>query len=82
VNEKARATADQEFLALAPVLIANGADKLPAGDYESMLHQNGASLVELCTLRQYVQELDGQYVQALKLNVPPPKVSDCATSSK
>lgn len=78
VNVKARSTADREFLALAPVLIADNADKLPAADYNTMLHENGASLIELCTLRQYVQQLDGQYIEALKLNVPPPKVSDCA----
>lgn len=77
VNEKARTTADQEFLALAPVLTADDVKTLPVADYESMLHQNGASLIELCTLKQYVQELDGQYIQALKLNVAPPKVSDC-----
>jgi hypothetical protein len=78
VNNKARAAADREFQALAPVLIANNAEKLPAADYNTMLHENGASLIELCTLKQYVQQLDAQYIQALKLNVAPPKVSDCA----
>jgi hypothetical protein len=78
VNEKARSTADREFLALAPVLIADDAQKVPQADYDTMLHENGASLIELCTLKQYVQELDGQYIEALKLNVPKPKVSDCA----
>jgi hypothetical protein len=31
----------------------------------------------LCTLKQYVQQLDGQYIEALKLKVAPPKASDC-----
>jgi hypothetical protein len=78
VNTKARAAADREFQALAPVLIANGEDKLPAADYNTMLHENGASLIELCTLKQYVQQLDAQYIDALKLSVAPPKLSDCA----
>jgi hypothetical protein len=78
VNEKAHGAADREFQALAPVVISSGMDKLPEADYESMLHQNGASLIELCTLKQYVQQLDGQYIDALKLNVAPPKVTDCA----
>jgi hypothetical protein len=78
VNGKASSTADQEFLALAPVVIANGPENLKPDEFESMLHQNGSSLIELCTLKQYVQQLDRQYIDALKLNVTPPKVSDCA----
>jgi hypothetical protein len=77
VNDKASSTADKEFLALAPVLVAGDPDKVPPADLDSMLHQNGVSLIDLCTLRQYVQELDGQYIQVLKLKQPPPKVSDC-----
>jgi hypothetical protein len=78
VNDKARTTADQEFLGLAPLLSADGPENMKPADYDSMLHQNAASLIELCTLEQYVQQLDGQYIDALKLKVAPPKVSDCA----
>lgn len=77
VNQKARATADLEFLSMAPVLVMGDAKNIATGDVESMLHQSGATLIELCTLQQYVQELDGQYIDALKLEQPHPKVSDC-----
>ena len=77
VNDKARATADREFLALTSVVIADGPQNVPPADFDTMLHENGASLIELCTLKQYVQQLDGQYIEALKLKVAPPKVSDC-----
>ena len=78
VDAKASAAADQEFLALTPVVVADGPENMNQADYDTMLHENGASLIELCTLKQYVQQLDGQYIDALKLNVPKPKVSDCA----
>lgn len=77
VNDKARTTADREFLALAPLIAADGPEKARPGDFDAMLHENGASLIELCTLKQYVQQLDGQYIDALKLKVPKPKVSEC-----
>ena len=77
VNDKAHATADREFLALTPIVVADGPEKVKPADFEVMLHENGASLIELCTLKQYVQQLDGQYIGALKLNVPKPKMSDC-----
>lgn len=77
VNDKARTTADREFLALTPVVIADGPENVRPADYDAMLHENGASLIELCTLKQYVQQLDGQYIRALQLKVPAPKVSDC-----
>jgi hypothetical protein len=77
VNDKARTTAEREFLALTPLVVADGPEKARPGDFDSMLHENGASLIELCTLKQYVQQLDGQYIDALKLNVSKPKVSDC-----
>jgi hypothetical protein len=77
VNQKALTTADREFLALTPIVVANGPEKLRPADYDAMMHENGASLIELCTLKQYVHNLDGEYVQALKLNEAPPKVTDC-----
>jgi hypothetical protein len=78
VDGKASAAADQEFLALTPVVVADGPENMKPADFETMLHENGASLIELCTLKQYVQQLDGQYIGALKLKVAPPKVTDCA----
>jgi hypothetical protein len=80
VNEKARTTADREFLALTPIVVANGPENVRTADFDVMLHENGASMIELCTLKQYVQQLDGQYIRALQLKVAPPKVSDCENS--
>src|ERR1700761_434572 len=77
VNDKARAAAEREFLALTPIVIADGPEKVAKADFETMLHENGASMIELCTLRQFVEQLDSQYINVLKLRVPKPKVSDC-----
>jgi hypothetical protein len=77
VNLKALTTADREFLALTPIVVADGPEKVRPAGYDAMLQENGASLIELCTLKQYVQQLDGQYIDALKLKVAPPKMTDC-----
>jgi hypothetical protein len=77
VNQKALTTADREFLALTPIVTADGPEHLKPADFNAMLEANGATLIELCTLKQYVQNLDGYYIRALKLNVPAPKVTDC-----
>jgi hypothetical protein len=70
VNQKAQAVADREFLALAPMLTGDGVDKLEKAQYVAMLQNNGALLIEICTLREYVEQLDQQYQDALGLHQP------------
>ena len=41
-------------------------DKLPDAEYLNMLHENASTLIQLVTLKQLVQQLDGQYTRELK----------------
>ena len=43
-------------------------DTLPDVEYQNLLHENAATLIELITLRQLVQQLDDQYTAELKRN--------------
>lgn len=76
VNKKAQDVADNEFRALAPTLTGDDMGHLSPEVYQSMLQTNATVLIDLCTLRQYVQQLDNRY--AGQLGLPAVKQTDCA----
>jgi hypothetical protein len=66
VNSKAISTGENDFMANAPFEIGLDPGQLPADEYNRMVRENADVIVELATLRQFVQQLDDQCVAELK----------------
>lgn len=68
VSAQTTAAFRREFLAMAPTEMGYGVDTMPEVEYQNLLHENAATVIELVTLRQLVQQLDEQYQKELKRN--------------
>ncbi|HEY4356104.1 MAG TPA: hypothetical protein VGN16_10185 [Acidobacteriaceae bacterium] len=68
VSTQTTAAFRQEFLAMAPVEMGYDIDTLPDVEYQNLLRENAATLIELVTLKQLVQQVDDQYEKELKRN--------------
>jgi hypothetical protein len=66
VKTEAINTFRDEVLALAPAEMGVDITKLPDADYQTMLHQNASTLIQLMTLKQLIQQLENQYTEQLK----------------
>ena len=66
VNQKSISTGEQNFRAAAPLYMGYDVDQLPAEEYMEMLRDNAATLIDLVTLKQIVQQFDQLTVKELK----------------
>ena len=66
VNQKAINTGEQSFRASIPTLMGYDITNIPADELTQMLRDNAATLIDLVTLKQYLIQLDQQYVVELK----------------
>ncbi|HEX4154286.1 MAG TPA: hypothetical protein VHY48_01615 [Acidobacteriaceae bacterium] len=65
VNQQANRAAHNEFQLLAPTVMGTDFKDLPPGEFDAMLHGSASSLLDLCVLRQVIEQLDQQYVNDL-----------------
>jgi hypothetical protein len=66
VIQKAISAGDQSFHASVPTLMGYDITNIPADELNQMLRDNAATEIDLITLKQYLIQLDQQYVIELK----------------
>lgn len=66
VNQKAITTGEQSFRAEIPIIMGYPMNNIPDDQLTEMLHDNAATLIDLVTLKEYLVQLDQQYVLELK----------------
>jgi hypothetical protein len=66
VNTRAISTGENDFLANAPFEMGLDPDQLPADEYPRMVRDNANVVVELVTLKQFVQQFDELCIDDLK----------------
>lgn len=78
VNQQANRVAHNEFQLLAPTVMGTDFKDLPPSEFAGMLHGSAASLLDLCVLRQVIEELDRQYVNDLGGARDSMKIDSCS----
>ena len=68
VSAQTTAAFRREFLAMAPVEMGYDITSMPDAEYQNLLRENAATLIELVTLKQLVQQVDKEYQKELKRN--------------
>jgi hypothetical protein len=66
VNQKAINAGEQSFQASIPTLMGYDITNIPSDQYAQMLRDNAAAEIDLLTLKQFLTQLDQQYVAELK----------------
>ncbi len=66
VNTTAISTGHREYLDMAPAMMDDDKDRLPAEEYTNMMRDDAATEIELIALKQYVQQLDDHLLAELK----------------
>ncbi len=66
VNQKAIRAGEQSFRASIPTLMGYNISSIPAEELTQMLRDNAATEIDLVTLKQFLIQLDQQYVAELK----------------
>jgi hypothetical protein len=65
-DDQATEALHRETQAMAPVMMEKDFEKLPTNQWDNMLHDTAATLIDLQTLKQFVQQLDAHYAENLK----------------
>jgi hypothetical protein len=68
ISTQATSILQHEAETIAPILATESEDfsQIPAGQYDDMLRSSGVNLMDVRLLTEFMQELDQQYVDALK----------------
>jgi hypothetical protein len=78
VNQQADRAGHNEFQLLAPTVMGVDFKEMPPSEFEAMLHGSASSLLDLCVLRQLIEELDQQYVSDLGGAKNSVKIDSCS----
>lgn len=78
VNQQANRAAHNEFQLLAPTVMGTDFKDLSPSEFEGMLHGSASSLLDLCVLRQVIEQLDQQYVNDLGGASNSVKIDSCS----
>ncbi len=66
VNQRADTTEENDVLCLTPFEMGVDPEHVPAQDFDHMIHDNAAVLIQLIALKQYVQQYDDLGLKDLK----------------
>ena len=77
INEHARRIENTELEGLAPTTMGLDFSEFSDSDWRDMLHGHAATLIDLCTLKQGLQELDREYLQRLGGDISHLTVTPC-----